>query len=64
MYVSGKKLGDLFENRGLANPALAVEHQDVVDEFSRQAALDPTEDILAAEKHTVSRRLAPRRYMD
>jgi hypothetical protein len=42
----------LFENGGLADPSLPVEHQDVIDVFPRQAALNPIEDVLAAKKHT------------
>ena len=49
--VVGQEIGDLFEDGGFADAALAMQHQDVVNEFPRQASLNPAKDILAAEEH-------------
>jgi hypothetical protein len=47
-----EKIGDLLEDGGLANPALAVDDEDVVDELARQAVLNPSKDIFTPEEHT------------
>ena len=47
----GEEVGDLLQDGSLANPALPVDDEDVVNEFSCQAVLDPAKDILATEEH-------------
>lgn len=47
----GNVEGYLFEDGGLADAALAVEDEDVIDELAGEGALDPVEDVLAAEEH-------------
>ena len=41
----------MLKYRGLANPALAVDYQDVVDETSTQVLLNPIEYVLPAKEH-------------
>jgi len=44
-------MGDLLEDGCLADAALTVDDQDMVNVLARQRALDPIEHILAAKEH-------------
>ena len=49
--MGGQVVGNLLEDRGLADPALAVYDQDMVDKPSTQVLLNPVEYILSTEEH-------------
>ncbi|MEA3325755.1 MAG: hypothetical protein U9R53_00330 [Chloroflexota bacterium] len=52
MYCFGEEVGDLLEDGGLADAALPVDDEDMINEFACQAVFDPVKDILAPEEHT------------
>ncbi len=41
----------MLEDRGLADTALSVDDEDMIDELARQGAFDSGEHILPAEEH-------------
>src|SRR3990172_12368826 len=47
----GEPVGELLQDRGLADPPLPVDDQDVIGKLPRQTVLNPVKDVLPAEEH-------------